>query len=197
MQSIWNIFIALSSVVFYHSIYPFGSCQAKDYKFQAHTPFYQLDLNGDASNENIVVKAKDGEVWINIYDPFKKEIKKFELHAKGKDAWAYRINFRKLSYLSKILIVHFYEGYNKYLQLKGTSRLYFITWDRNDLKTLSIHKGPVVWNEFAHSQRHYYKRNYKLSLFDFNKDGVKEVSIKHHLISKIYMYNIGGHWIVF
>ena len=166
----------------------------KSYKYHQTTSHYQLDLDGDEMSESLLMDMKGGEIWINIYNATGKKIKEFELQVEGQGARVYQINKRKLSLNSDLLIVHFYEGYNTYLRFRGTSRLYFITWDDNNLKTLSLYKGPVIFDEFESLRGHYHRRTYKLSLLDFNDDGIKEVLLKHHLISKVYRYRPGGRW---
>ena len=163
-----------------------------DYNFHAYTPLYQLDLDEDGRDESLMVEMRDGGVWIIIRYKMKK-IKEFELDVNGVNPKVYRITMSRLSSKSKIMLVRFYEGYNPYPVFRATARLYFITWEDNDLKTLSLFKGPLFFHEFKGDD--YYTRDYKVSLFDFNKDGIKEVSVDSHLISKVWIYKGKGRWI--
>ncbi|MCY4523561.1 MAG: hypothetical protein OXB84_02355, partial [Halobacteriovoraceae bacterium] len=152
-------------------------------------------LNKDGINEGLMVDMKGGEIWFNIYNTTGKKIKEFELQVKGPGARVYKINKRRISSNTDILILHFYEGYNDYLQFRGSARLYFITWDNNDFNTFSLYKGPVIFDEFEDVRGHYYRRNFDVSLIDFNNDGIKEILAKYHLISKVYQYQQKGKWI--
>lgn len=167
----------------------------KDYFFQVNSPIYRIDLNSDQKKEMIIWDIKDGRNWINIYNIYKKRIKRFELTTKGHGSKVYRISIRKISAKTKILFVYFYEGKTKYLDFTGSSRVYFISIDNNNLNTLSIYKGPAIWGEGEYRNTHYHQRKYRLSLFDFNNDGVLEVLIKDHKNSRVYFYEKYQTWI--
>ena len=67
--------------------------------------------------------------------------------------------------------------------------------DNNNLKSISIFKGPAIFNEQENFRLNYFERNYKWSLFDFNNDGIREFVVKFHTISRIYFYQDSGKWI--
>lgn len=167
----------------------------KEYKIRTVSPFYAIDLNEDGLDEHVIVEKKDGEDWIHIYGVTKLRIKSFQLEPAGVDSKLYRISLRKISSKTKVLLLHFYEGYNKYLGFYGSVRLYFVTIDFNNLRTLSIFKGPSIWEEGMDFRKRYHRRNLKYSLYDFNGDGIREIVVKHHLISRVYFYtDFYGKW---
>ena len=88
-----------------------------------------------------------------------------------------------------------YKGFTDYIDIEGSCQLYFLTWENNDLKTLSSYKGPPFWYESEKRNSFYQRRHYKLSLFDLDGDGAKEVLVKHGPISKIYFYQKRGQWL--
>lgn len=171
--------------------------EEKKVHYKATTPFYEIDLNDDLRNESLVFERRDGESWFHIHNyPNKKEkIFSYKFDTNGVDAKLYKISIRALSPSIKVLILHFYEGYTKYLEFSGTARYYFLTMENNNFKTLSMYKGPAFWVEKKGFKSDYYRRKYELELYDFNSDGIREVLIKHHLISKILHFQGQGRWI--
>ena len=162
--------------------------------FKANSPLYEYDLDGDNRNESFVLEKRDGEDWLHVHGraPERKRIFSYRLSALGPKAHIYKISIRNLSSTTRVCIIHYYEGYTKYLEAKGTSRLYFLTMDNLDLKTLSMFRGPIVWEEIRSSKRHYYQRNYDVVLHDFNKDGIKEISVRFNVLSTVFFYEKGG-----
>jgi hypothetical protein len=173
--------------------------EPKEYFYRVNSPFYEFDLDGDFRSESFVLEKKDGEDWFHIhaYGEIKKRHLSYRLEASGPKSRIYKISVRQLSAETKLILLYFYQGVNKYLEMRGTTRLYFLTMDNNDLTTLSMYKGPVVWDEFRSFKGHYHQRNYGVSLFDYNKDGIRELAIKYHLISEVYFYQGKGNWRTF
>jgi hypothetical protein len=164
------------------------------YHFVAKSPLYAMDLNGDQINEQIGFEGRDGESWFFIYDNKGKEIFNYRLDTMGKDSSLYRIRVRKLSSRTKLLILYFYQGNYDYLSFKGRSRLYFVTIDDKQLDKISAFKGPAFWEEAKEVSGHYHQRAYKVYLKDYNRDGIMEVAVSHHLINTIFMYVDFGRW---
>lgn len=172
----------------------------KKYSYYVHTPYYALDLNHDKNPEDIVFVKKDSEDWIEIYENVKGEKKKifsYRFETKGFGSDLYRIEFKKLSANTSILILYYYEGVSKYTEMQGTSRVYAVTIDNDDLKTLAAFKGPSFFEEHKSLKGHYHLRNYQVYLDDLNNDGVKELIVKYHETNQVFIYDGNGKWKTF
>lgn len=168
----------------------------KTYHFVAQTPLYEIDLNGDKKNEALSYEIKDGEHWINIFSApnGEKSLFRGKLETAGKEGNLFKIAVRELAPNIKVLILFFYEGNSQYLDFNGTGRVYFVTFENNDFKTFSMNPGPAFFQEKEERNLSYFQRNYEVELFDYNKDGIKEITIKHGFISRVMMYLGKGQW---
>ena len=175
-----------------------NSSTDKKYSYFLHTPFYSIDLNHDGVAEQVVFVKKDSEDWIEIYDQShgtnKTKIFSYQFEPLGFDSDLYRIEFKKLSAQTSILILYYFEGISRYAEMQSTSRIYFITIDNNDLKTFAAYKGPSIFEEKKSLKGHYHLRNYQVYLQDLNNDDVKEVVVKHRGMSQVYIYKGHGNW---
>ncbi|MEA9356945.1 hypothetical protein SHI21_12040 [Bacteriovorax sp. PP10] len=169
----------------------------KKYSYFVHTPYYALDLNRDGVPEQIVFVKKDNEDWIEILNSEKKKIFGYLFENKGYDSELFRVELKTLSPTSSILLLYYYEGISKYINFQGTSRVYAITIDNNDLSTMKAFKGPSFFDEQKTFKGHYHKRNYEVILEDLNRDGVKELIVKHRNTSTVFMYKGHGLWQTF
>lgn len=169
----------------------------KKYSYFVHTPYYALDLNRDGVPEQIVFVKKDNEDWIEILNSEKKKIFGYRFENKGYDSELFRVELKTLSPTSSILLLYYYEGISKYINFQGTSRVYAITIDNNDLNTMKAFKGPSFFDEQKTFKGHYHKRNYEVILEDLNRDGVKELIVKHRNTSTVFMYRGLGLWQTF
>lgn len=169
----------------------------KKYSYFVHTPYYALDLNRDGVPEQIVFVKKDNEDWIEILNSEKKKIFGYLFENKGYDSELFRVELKTLSPTSSILLLYYYEGISKYINFQGTSRVYAITIDNNDLNTMKAFKGPSFFDEQKTFKGHYHKRNYEVILEDLNRDGVKELIVKHRNTSTVFMYKGHGLWQTF
>jgi hypothetical protein len=93
--------------------------------------------------------------------------------------------------------MYYYEGVSRYTEMQATSRLYVGTIDNDDLKTLSVLKGPSFFEEHKSLKGHYHLRNYQVYLEDLNNDQVKELVIKYRMVSQVFIYNGSGEWKTF
>lgn len=172
----------------------------KKYSYLIHTPYYALDLNHDNNPEDLVFVKKDSEDWIEILEEVKGEKKKifsYRFETKGYNSELYRIEFKKLSSKTSVLIMYYYEGLSKYTEMQGTSRIYLITIDNDDLKTLTAFKGPSFFEEHKSLKGHYHLRNYQVYLKDLNNDDVKELIVKYRETSQVFLYDGNGKWKTF
>jgi hypothetical protein len=168
----------------------------KNYHFTAQTPFYEIDLNNDNTKESLSFERKDGESWLIITDDYKMPIFKYMFKSFGRLARLTKINIRRISPKTNVLILHFYEGIQESLSFQGKGRLYFLTIDNLDLRSFSVYEGPNYFEEYENfNKEHYHRRKYHVSLFDYNNDGIKEISVKHASVVRVYMYTgLGGRW---
>lgn len=169
----------------------------KKYSYFVHTPYYALDLNRDGKAEHIVFVKKDNEDWIEILDSDKKKIFSYLFENKGYDSELFRIELKTLSAKTSILLLYYYEGVSKYINFQGTARVYAITIDNNDLKTMAAFKGPSFFDEQKTFKGHYHKRHYEVYLEDLDHDSVKELIVKHRNTSTVFMYKGQGRWQTF
>ena len=171
------------------------------YSYFLHTPFYDLDLNHDGIPEQLVFVKKDSEDWIEIYEKSKtnekKKIFSYRFETKGFDSELYRIEFKKISDHTSILLMYYYEGLSRYTEMQSTSRIYAVTIDNNDLKTLAAFRGPNFFEEHKSLKGHYHIRNYQVYLQDLNNDNVKELIVKYRGMSQVFIYSGNGQWKTF
>lgn len=169
----------------------------KKYSYYIHTPFYALDLNYDGAAEKIIFVKKDGEDWIEIFEEkarVKTKIFSYQFETKGFGSELFRIELKKLSPTTSILVLYYYEGVTRYIEMQSTSRVYVITIDNNDLKTMNTFKGPSFFEEHKSFKGHYHLRNYQVYLKDLNDDGTKELISKFRETSQVFIYNGNGKW---
>lgn len=172
----------------------------KKYSYYIHTPYYAMDLNRDGVDEHIVFVKKDSEDWVEIFDEklgVKTKIFSYRFETKGFGSELFRIEFKKLSATTSILVLYYYEGLSRYTEMQGTSRIYAITLDQNNLSTLAAFKGPSVFEEHKSLKGHYHLRNYQVYLQDLNHDEIKELVVKYREISQVFIYQGNGKWKTF
>jgi hypothetical protein len=169
----------------------------KKYSYVIHTPYYALDLNRDGAPEQVVFVKRDSEDWLDILNSDKKKIFSYRFDNLGFDSELFKIEMKTLGPHTTILLLYYYEGVSKYIDFQGTSRLYAITIDNNDLKTLAGFKGPSFFDEVKNFKGHYHKRNYKVYLEDLNKDSSKELIIKYRATNYVFLYKGEGKWQTF
>jgi hypothetical protein len=93
--------------------------------------------------------------------------------------------------------LYYYEGLSKYTEMQSTSRIYAITIDNDNLKSLTAFKGPSVYEEHKSLKGHYHLRNYQVYLQDLNNDGTKELIVKFRETSQVFIYDGNGKWQTF
>lgn len=172
----------------------YGQVEKSLYYFKAASDFYEFDFNDDKRSEKIQFSKKDGEDWMAVFDQKGKRVFKYRFETKGIKSRAFKISVRQLSKKSKLFMIYFFEGFTKYLESQGTGRLYFLTIDDKKLTTLSMHKGPYFFEEFKSFKGHYHQRKHDVSLYDFNKDGTRDVAVRYNLTTRVFFYDGNGKW---
>lgn len=153
-----------------------------------------VDLTDDHRPEKLFTAKRDGEDWLQIYGHDGELVFKKTLDTQGPWSRLYRIQVRKLNEQSKVMVLYFYEGITRYLEFQGTTRIYFVSYDNNDLKTLRMYKGPVIWDEKRGFKEHYHQRIYDVSFYDLDGDKTREVSISYGRMNRVYKYLGNGSW---
>jgi hypothetical protein len=169
----------------------------KKYSYVLHSPYYALDLNRDGAPEQVVFVKRDSEDWVEILSATNTKIYSFKFDNLGFDSELFKIEMKTLGPHTTILLLYYYEGISRYIDFQGTSRVYAMTLDYNDLKTLSTFKGPSFFDEVKTFKGHYHKRNYDVYLEDLNKDSLKELIIKYRASNTVFMYKGEGKWQTF
>ena len=154
---------------------------------------YKIDLNRDGVEEGIILKKKDGIDYIQIIDQMGISLLEHKLETIGRGSKVYKILLKTLAKDSDVLILHFYEGSTESSVFEATARLYFISIDHRDLKSLKVFKGPHFWHEKEVGYK-YWNRYYNVNVYDYNKDGRKEISINYNKVARIYFYLGDGRW---
>ncbi len=165
-----------------------------DYRFMARGHRYYLDLDGDERSESFFVSKRDGGDWIEFFNHKEEKIFDFRFDTAGSWSRVFKVQLRKISATSKVLMIYFYEGVTRYVNFEGTSRLYMMTWENDDLSTLSMYKGPYLWNEKRTFRNQYQQRKFEVSMFDFDADFEREVAVRYGSITRVYKYLGKGRW---
>lgn len=167
----------------------------QDFKrVKAMSDFYAIDLNGDYRNEKILIEKNDGIDFITIRDYQSNVVFRQRFDTQGIDSRVHRIHVKHISKDTLVLLIYYFEGKVDYLEFLATGRLYFLTLDKRDLNSLKMFKGPYYWNEKKGKKGEYFQRKYEVSFTDLNEDGIKDILVKHHLISRAYLYEGSGVW---
>lgn len=158
------------------------------------SPHYTIDIDADGTTEYIRLEKRDGADWIHIHDHGQRPVFSSILRPKGSHSGVYKIERRQTAQNHHILLVHYYEGYTKSYEFHGTARLYIISGN----STLSMTKGPLLFEEKTEARGHYHQRAYKIKLVDLNDDGFKDINVHHgDRISRTLVYQGEGVWQTF
>ena len=167
----------------------------REAKFKVRSPRYYLDLVGDKKNESFYVSKLDGQDWVYLFNDDGKQVFKAKFDQHGPWSRLFKVQKRYLSEDTLVLVMHFYEGTNRYLETEGSARFYFLTIDKNNIEKASLFKGPAFWHEYRDRKNNYVRRKYEISLYDFDKDNIREISIRHKRMTRVYKYMGQGRWI--
>lgn len=174
--------------------------EEKKYSYYIHTPFYSFDLNHDKRPEEIVFVKKDSEDWFEVYqesEGIRTKVFSYRFETKGYNSQLYKLEYRRLSAHTMVLLLYYFEGLTKYTEMQSSSRLYLVTIDNDDLKSMRAFKGPSFFEEYKSLKGHYHLRNYQIYLQDLNNDGTQELIVKHRDVGQIFFYEGNGKWKTF
>ena len=116
----------------------------KSLHWHAISPFYEVEMDSLPGKESFRVEKRDGEDWFSLFNQYKEKIFSKKLDGLGKGSKVFRVSLRALSKNLKTLIVYFYNGFTDVINFEGTGRLYFFTWEDNNLKTLNSLMRPFL-----------------------------------------------------
>jgi hypothetical protein len=158
------------------------------------SPFYRQDLNDDGMPESIRTLKRDGVDWIEIYDYKGDLVYEVPLETQGIHSSIYKIRVATINKFTRVLILHFFEGYTKSVNYEGRARLYFLSFEDKNLHTFKLYKGGYYFQEKEIYPEAYWQRNMHVNVIDYNNDGDKEISITYSRIAKIFQYLGKGKW---
>ena len=162
--------------------------------FHVVSPFYQVDLDGNARAESLVFEKVDGKDLFHIHNYEGRRIFTSAFTPLGTESHLFKINLRDIGAGHKALLLYYYEGNQNYLEFMGTSRLYVVTYKDLTPGNFDFFKGPLLWSERKDAQGNYTQRGQHVFLKDFNNDGIKEISVRYQGINRVFHFN-GQKWI--
>lgn len=155
---------------------------------------YRLDLNSDGIEETIQTQKRDGVDWIEIRDASQRKIFEAKLLAMGGNSHLYKARLVALSEKIRALILFLDEGYTKGQHFESTGKIYIVSFENNDLATLSITDGAHFFHEKKAQREQYWRRMFNVNVVDIDGDGVKEIAVQYNSIQRIFRYKASGEW---
>jgi len=165
--------------------------------WKVRTPKYEIDIDGDFRNEKLAFTKFDGQDWLFLYSYDDKVLYKYRFDAKGAGSSVYKVRMTELKKGVKALIFYFFEGGIQHVEYQGTSRLFFLSVEKNpetNKMLFSMTKGPYFFEEFKSREGHYHRRHSKISIMDFDGDGFRDIAVRYYLITRVYTYKGNGRW---
>jgi hypothetical protein len=163
-------------------------------KVQVKTSYYEVDLNQDSQPEYAQAHKIDGIDYFILKDSFKRTLLKKKLDTNGDNSYLYKMQLKRISKDINILILYFDQGSVDAYNFTKSAKLYFITIENSKINDLHFYSGPSFFYEYQTKHNNYINRKYSVSLFDYDSDGKKELSVKYKSITKIYFYQGDGVW---
>lgn len=157
-------------------------------------PFYQIDLDGDGIAEKIRPSKLNGVDWLMIYNSSRGKIFDAKLVPMGGESHIYKVRLVHLSKNTKALIIHLDEGHTRGQFFESTARIFVLTYENNDLSTLSLAEGPHFFHEVEKHPDRYTRREYRIDVTDLDGDGVREIIVHYNHIQRIMIYKGKGVW---
>lgn len=166
-------------------------------KVITHTNEYLIDINGDGNQEILFFVKKDCEDFLYLYDYQRNKKFEYKFELKGINARPYRVALHRIDGKTNVLLIYYYEGESNYIDLRSSVKLYFLTIDNQDLDSVYMYKGPMVFEEFKFFKSQYHLKNYEITFADLNNDGRNKIIVKNRGISQVFFYKEKGIWETF
>ena len=163
--------------------------------FNAYGSLYRLDLNSDGIEETIQPQKRDGVDWIEIRDSSQNKIFEAKLLAMGAESTLYKVRLVAISEKVRVLILFLDEGFTKGEHFESTAKIYLVSFENNNLSTLSISEGAHIFHEKKAQREQYWRRMLNVNVYDIDGDGIKEVAVQYNHIQRIFRYNKSGDWV--
>lgn len=155
---------------------------------------YKVDLDSDGIEELIQPQKRDGVDWLEIRNSSEGVLFAAKLWATGGDSSLYKVRMVYLSAATRALILFLDEGFTRGLKFESTAKIFLLTYDNNDLKTLKLTEGAHLFQEKEAQRDLYWRRDYQVNVFDMDGDGTREVSVQYNHIQRIFRYKGKGSW---
>ncbi len=168
--------------------------EGPDEKFNVEGASYFIDLNSDGIEEMIRPLKRDGVDWIEIKDSSQRSLFLGKLLAMGGGSFIYKIKLAHLSPKVRVLIVYLDEGSSSGKKFESTARIFLLSYENNDLSTLSLVQGPHHFHEKQGQREQYWRRDYAVEVRDLNNDGVRDVIVSFDHIQRVMVYKGYGEW---
>ena len=174
-----------------------SSLEEKNYSWLISSRSFELDINEDGTPEKLLFQKRDGEDWVLMSNPYGTTLFEAKLDPLGKDSRVYKITLVNVSPTVRTLIVHYYVGLTKYLNMESNARLYFITVEDGNFRKTSFYRAGYCWEELSRPTDHYHRRSYDLKIVDYEGDGTREIALVNRSMTMIYSYKGKGVWTAF
>lgn len=169
----------------------------KHYSYAIHSSEFLIDLNDDGLKDSLVVVKRDSEDWLDVFNSSKDKVFSYKFEPKGANSALYRVLKKKLDEKTNVLVMFYYEGETNYVNYESSARVYLMTVDNKDLKTISVFKGPSIFEEQKTYKSHYHLRNYEVEVVDIDKNSKRELIVKNREMSQVFLYSGNGIWKTF
>lgn len=164
------------------------------HQFNVKGASYKFDLNGDGFEESIQPQKRDGVDWLEIRDSSERKVFEGKLLAMGTGSSIYKIKVVNLSTKARAAIIFLDEGVIQGKRFESTARIFVISFENNDLSTISMTEGPHFFHEKEAQREQYWRRDYNVNVYDLDGDGVREIAIMYNHIQRIMKYKGRGEW---
>jgi len=164
-------------------------------KFLIDGPEYQIDLNQDGVEEILIPQKRDGVDWIELRNISQSKIAEYKVFSSGAESCIYKLKVVTISKNTKAILIFLDEGFTLGRRFESNARLFVLSFENNDLKTLKFTTGPHIFIEREAYRDNYYRRDYVVNVVDFEEDGIKEISVQFNKIQRIMKYLGKGEWL--
>ncbi|MDA8792269.1 hypothetical protein N9N67_03435 [Bacteriovoracaceae bacterium] len=161
----------------------------KEPRWESYSDHYSVDLDGNGKTEYVQTAKIDNLDYIIIKDEFGNSLFKQLLLARGVKSNIFRIKKVNINSLYSALVILFFEGKTEAAVFEATSKMYFISYKKDNLKKFIFSEGTHFQHEKEKVSDQYWYRHFDINIFDYNRDGNVEVSILFNKIAKIYFFN--------
>jgi hypothetical protein len=163
-------------------------------KFTVSGGAYQIDLDGDKTEETLEPQKRDGVDWLEIRDFSKRKIFEAKLLAMGAKSAIYKIKLVHINRMVKALIIFLDEGQTAAKRFESTARIFVLSFKNNDLSTMTLSQGPHFFHEREAQREQYWRRDYAVNVYDMDGDGSREIIVQYNHIQRIMKYKANGEW---